>query len=94
MSALAKPMFHTLAVTNLINGVSPMVNAERVTNIEVVDIPQSGSNSSGPAFSIKFTMAQDLKTGVVGVVEWKFVDRATLDTEYAKIVTLISAVIV
>ena len=93
MSALAKPMFHTAAVTNLTNGVSPMVNAERVTNIEIIDIPQSGSNSSGPAFAIKFTMAQDLKTGIIAVVTWKFVDRATLDTEYTKIVTLISTVI-
>ncbi len=94
MSALAKPMFHTAAVTNLINGISPMVNAERVTSIDIEDIPKVENYSGAPKFQIKFTMAQDPKGGIPGYVVWTFVDRATLDTEYAKIVTLISAVIV
>lgn len=95
MSAIAKPFMHTITgVTNLINGVSPLVCIERVTAIDIVETPNTANHSASPKFEIVFTMAQDPKTGIPGEVKWAFPDRATLDTEYAKIVTLISAVIV
>jgi len=72
MSAIAKPFMHTAAVTNLVNGVSPLVCIERVTSIDVVDVPkpQAISYSGTPKFKIVFTMAQDPKTGVPGEIEW------------------------
>ena len=90
MSALAKPMIYSTNTTNLTNGFSPMVNAERVTSIDVVNIPQSGSNSAGPTFELKFTMAQDLKTGIVPVVTWKFVDDTALNLAHTEVVALIA----
>jgi hypothetical protein len=94
MSALTKPMIHSVSVTNLENGVSPMVNAERVTSIDIIEIAQVQNNSGGPKFEIVFTMATDPKTGVPGQVKWQYVDRSALDTDYALIVNTISTVAV
>jgi len=92
MSALAKPMIHSVSVTNLTNGVSPMVNAERVTNIQILEVEKVGNYAGAPRFEVIFTMAQDPKTGVPGEIKWGYVDRATLDIDYALIVNTISAV--
>ena len=89
MSALAKPMIHTTSAT--VNP-SPMVNAERCTSVEKVDIPAVGNTPA--KYSIVFTLAQDPQTGTVQRVEWNYAtDSTTRDSDYAAVIVAISAAV-
>ena len=93
MSALTVPMIHSVVTTNKVgtSTLSPPVNAERVTSIDVITTEKINSNSSAPRNEIVFTMAQDLKTGTPGEVVWKYADDAALQSDLLLIMNTISA---
>ena len=96
MSALAKPMIHTNdSINKAFEGAnaSPLVNIERVTSIDVVDTPEVANYAGSGKKSIVFTLAQNPRTGTIEKVYWNFEDKATLDAEYAKIITTASTIV-
>lgn len=86
-------MIHSPNVTNLEGAVSPLVNVERITSIDVIKTLKVNSNSNSPKNEIIFTMAQDPKSGVVGQIKWQYALPATLDSDYLLIINSISTVV-
>tara|TARA_R110000772_G_scaffold1095_4_gene3874 strand:+ start:841 stop:1095 length:255 start_codon:yes stop_codon:yes gene_type:complete len=84
MSALAKPMIHSTATV-----VSPssMVSIENLKSIYKADTPNRVGGA--PSYTIGFLY----KDGASKTV-WKFATSAARNTEYTRIITLASAVLV
>lgn len=89
MSALAKPLIHTVAADNEVLGVSPVVNIENVKDVSPIDIP---AMANAPArYQINFVVLST--EGQLKNVVWSFSVKATRDAKYAAVVALASAAV-
>jgi len=91
MSALAKPLIHTVASDVALSAV---VNAEHIMAVSTLDNP-SGTPNGVDEFLILFSILGT--DGQVKTVEWKFstvaTPEATRDTTFAAIVAAISTAV-
>ena len=92
MSALAKPMIFSAAVTNPVSGVnSALVAADFIKSVSKV-VVEKQPNSNTPRYEIVFEMlSTDNQTRSI---TWKFADEVTLDAELVKVYNFIAAVVV
>lgn len=89
MSALAKPLIHTVAASNLVLGVSPTVNVEQLISMNPVDIP--GMGNAKAKYRIVFVQLET--DNQPKTIHWDFAVKATRDAKFAAALALSSAAV-
>lgn len=89
MSALAKPLIHTVDADNEVLGVSPVVNVEQLISMSPVDIPAMGSSKA--KYRIVFVQLET--DNQPKEIHWDFTVKATRDAKFAAALALASAAV-